>query len=171
MAAAAEGYDSIELLKRYTTATMGPAQGKLETVNTVAVLAEARGESIAEVGTTVWRPPYVPITLGALGDKIALITPGQKGTYVTDVVDSIANSEKIVKLARGSDHLFIEAVFLDQDREQAKKKHHLTARQAGHLAALAQAKQFTVFHFSPRYTEQEWRLQQEAAAAYRSGSR
>lgn len=70
VAAAGEGYDSVELLKRFTTATMGPAQGKLETVNTVAVLAEARNETIAEVGTTVWRPPYAPITLGALGGRI-----------------------------------------------------------------------------------------------------
>ncbi len=68
--AAAEGFDSVELLKRFTTATMGPSQGKLETVNTVAVLAEARGETIAEVGTTVWRPPYAPVTLGALGGRI-----------------------------------------------------------------------------------------------------
>lgn len=70
VSAANEGYDSVELLKRYTTATMGSAQGKLETVNTVAVLAEARGETIAEVGTTVWRPPYAPITLGALAGRI-----------------------------------------------------------------------------------------------------
>ena len=70
MAAAAEGYDSVELLKRYTTATMGPSQGKLETVNTVAVLAEARRQTISEVGTTVWRPPYAPITLGALAGRV-----------------------------------------------------------------------------------------------------
>ena len=70
IAAAREGYDSVELLKRYTTATMGPAQGKLETINTVAVLAEATGRTIAETGTTVWRPPYVPITLGALAGRI-----------------------------------------------------------------------------------------------------
>jgi sarcosine oxidase subunit alpha len=70
LAAAAEGYDSSELVKRYTTATMGPTQGKLETVNTVAVLAEATGRSIAELGTTVWRPPYAPITLGALAGRI-----------------------------------------------------------------------------------------------------
>ena len=66
MAAANEGYDSVELVKRYTTVTMGPAQGKLETVNAVAVLAEATGRTIDETGTTVWRPPYAPITLGAL---------------------------------------------------------------------------------------------------------
>ena len=68
--AAAEGYNSVELLKRYTTATMGPSQGKLETVNTVAVLAEAREQTIAEVGTTVWRPPYAPVTMGALGGRM-----------------------------------------------------------------------------------------------------
>ena len=67
--AAREGYDSIELVKRYTTVTMGPNQGKLETINAVATLAEARGETIEEVGTTVWRPPYAPITLGALGGR------------------------------------------------------------------------------------------------------
>ena len=70
VAAAHEGYDSVELAKRYTTATMGPSQGKLETVNTVAAIAEARGETIAEVGTTVWRPPYAPLTLGALAGRM-----------------------------------------------------------------------------------------------------
>ncbi|MGH8860680.1 MAG: glycine cleavage T C-terminal barrel domain-containing protein, partial [Jatrophihabitantaceae bacterium] len=69
-AAAAEGYDSSELVKRYTTATMGPTQGKLETVNTVAVLAEATGRAIEQLGTTVWRPPYAPITLGALAGRV-----------------------------------------------------------------------------------------------------
>jgi sarcosine oxidase subunit alpha len=57
LAAKKEGYDSIELAKRYTTATMGPAQGKLETVNAVAIMAAAPGNSIEETGTTVWRPP------------------------------------------------------------------------------------------------------------------
>ena len=69
VSAAAEGYDSIELVKRFTTATMGPSQGKLETVNLVAVLAEANGTTIEETGTTVWRPPYAPITLGALAGR------------------------------------------------------------------------------------------------------
>lgn len=70
LSAATEGFDSVELVKRFTTATMGPSQGKLETVNTVAVLAEARGETIEEVGTTVWRPPYAPISLGALAGRV-----------------------------------------------------------------------------------------------------
>jgi sarcosine oxidase subunit alpha len=69
VSAAREGYDSVELLKRYTTATMGPSQGKLETINTVAVLAGANRSTIAETGTTVWRPPHVPISLGALAGR------------------------------------------------------------------------------------------------------
>ena len=68
--AAAEGFDSVELVKRWTTATMGSAQGKLETANTVATLAEATGSTIAEVGTTTWRPPYAPVTLGALAGRM-----------------------------------------------------------------------------------------------------
>jgi len=70
VAAAREGYDSIELVKRFTTVTMGPSQGKLETVNAVAVLAEAVGSTIGDLGTTVWRPPYVPISLGALAGRV-----------------------------------------------------------------------------------------------------
>ncbi|WP_027944578.1 2Fe-2S iron-sulfur cluster-binding protein [Amycolatopsis taiwanensis] len=65
-----EGYDSAELAKRYTTATMGPLQGKLETINAIAAVAEASGRTIAETGTTTWRPMYVPVTLGALAGRI-----------------------------------------------------------------------------------------------------
>ena len=69
VAAVREGYDSAELAKRFTTATMGPAQGKLELVNTIAVLGEATGKDIGTVGTTVWRPPYAPLSLGALAGR------------------------------------------------------------------------------------------------------
>ena len=49
---------------------MGPAQGKLETVNAAAVLANSIGTPLAEIGTTIWRPPFAPITLGALAGRI-----------------------------------------------------------------------------------------------------
>ena len=65
-AAVREGFDLMELNKRYTTVTMGPIQGKLEVGNAVAVHAEATGMSIEDTGTTTWRPPYAPISLGAL---------------------------------------------------------------------------------------------------------
>jgi ribonuclease Z len=104
--------------------------------------------------------------LGELAAKIARITPGQKISYITDVVCNQSNSERIVELVKGSDHLYIEAAFLDTHKEIAAQKNHLTARQAGHLAALARVKQFTVFHFSPRYTGQTQLLQEEARQAY-----
>src|SRR5262249_17501304 len=62
--AAREGYSSVELLKRYTTLGMGPDQGKTSNVLGLALLAEATGRSIAELGTTTFRAPYTPVTFG-----------------------------------------------------------------------------------------------------------
>ncbi len=105
--------------------------------------------------------------LGELAKEIALITPGQKIAYIADVASNASNEEKIVSLAKDADHLFIEAAFLNKDREIARQKYHLTARQAGQLAAKAGAKQFSVFHFSPRYLGQENLLYEEALEAYK----
>jgi sarcosine oxidase subunit alpha len=63
--AAREGYQSVEHLKRYTTLGMGPDQGKLSSIIGLALLAEAIGRPIQDVGTTTFRPPYTPVTLGA----------------------------------------------------------------------------------------------------------
>ncbi|MCL4066800.1 sarcosine oxidase subunit alpha family protein [Pseudomonas sp. GX19020] len=64
--AAREGYVSVEHTKRYTTLGMATDQGKLSNINGLAVLAEALGEQIPRVGTTTFRPPYAPVTIGAL---------------------------------------------------------------------------------------------------------
>jgi sarcosine oxidase subunit alpha len=64
-----EGYSSIELAKRYTTATMGPTQGKYSAINAAAVHAEVTGRSVADTGIPTWRPPYTPVTLGALAGR------------------------------------------------------------------------------------------------------
>ena len=61
-----EGFESVEHLKRYTTLGMAADQGKTSNVNGLAIMAKARGISIGEVGTTRFRPPYTPVTLGAL---------------------------------------------------------------------------------------------------------
>jgi sarcosine oxidase subunit alpha len=63
--AAHEGYTSVEHLKRYTTLGMGPDQGKTSNLIGLALLGEATGRTIAEVGTTTFRPPYTPVTFGA----------------------------------------------------------------------------------------------------------
>lgn len=108
----------------------------------------------------------VTLPLGELSERTALITPGQIIAYVTDVRFTGENAEKILRLAKDADHLFIEAPFLHEDAAMADQKRHLTARQAGMLAGMAGAKQFTIFHFSPRYEDAEARLYAEADVAY-----
>ncbi len=61
-----EGYDHVELAKRYTTTGMATDQGKLSNINAIGLLAEARGISPADVGTTTFRPFYTPVSFGAL---------------------------------------------------------------------------------------------------------
>ena len=64
--AAREGYVSVEHLKRYTTLGMGTDQGKTSSINGLAILADITAVQIPEVGTTTFRPPYTPVTLGTL---------------------------------------------------------------------------------------------------------
>ncbi len=61
--AARENFTSVEHLKRYTTLGMATDQGKTSNVAGLAAMAELRGLSIPEVGTTTFRPPYVPVPL------------------------------------------------------------------------------------------------------------
>ena len=109
---------------------------------------------------------HISYELGWLSREIAAITSGQKITYITDAVFSQANIDKMVVLTKGSDHLFIEAAFLEAHRHIAEDKYHLTAWQAGTLAAMAGVRQFTIFHYSPRYTGQDKLLSEEAVQAY-----
>ena len=67
--AAREGYESVEHAKRYTTLGMATDQGKLSNINGLAVLAQALDEDIPRVGTTTFRPPYTPISMGAIAGE------------------------------------------------------------------------------------------------------
>lgn len=63
---AAEGFKSVEHMKRYTTQGMAPDQGKSSNIGALAVLADATGKGIPETGTTTYRPPFTPVALGTL---------------------------------------------------------------------------------------------------------
>jgi sarcosine oxidase, subunit alpha len=65
-----EGYDNIELLKRYSTFGMGPSQGKHSNLNAARILARLRGESLVASGLTTARPFTNPVSLGHLAGKI-----------------------------------------------------------------------------------------------------
>ncbi|WP_417603711.1 sarcosine oxidase subunit alpha family protein [Primorskyibacter flagellatus] len=67
--AAREGYESVEHTKRYTTLGMATDQGKLSNINGLATLSNALGEAIPQVGTTTFRPPYTPISMGVIAGE------------------------------------------------------------------------------------------------------
>jgi sarcosine oxidase, subunit alpha len=64
-----EGFDHIEHLKRYTTCGMAVDQGKTSNLNALQAVAAMTSKSAAEVGTTTFRPPFTPVTLGALAGR------------------------------------------------------------------------------------------------------
>ncbi len=64
--AAQEGFESVEHAKRYTTLGMATDQGKLSNINGLAILSKSLDADIPDVGTTTFRPPYTPISLGAI---------------------------------------------------------------------------------------------------------
>src|SRR5207244_1482786 len=75
-----------------------------------------------------------------------------------------APAAAIVRPAAGADLCFCEAPFLEEDLEQAARRYHLTARQAGALARAAGVRRLQVFHFSPRYEGRYGEIVSEAQA-------
>ena len=64
-----EGFESVEHLKRYTTLGMGTDQGKTGGINAVRLMAGLRGIEMSTAGTTTFRPPYTPVSIGALAGR------------------------------------------------------------------------------------------------------
>lgn len=133
--------------------------------------AVGRGDSDDTMIPVEWREPN-PVApavrpLGELKREVLEIAPGRKLAYVVDAAFIPANAEKIVNLARDAEILFIETPFLHADQEQARARHHLTARQAGTLARQAGVKRIVPLHFSPRYSGRGRELEREALAAFR----
>jgi sarcosine oxidase subunit alpha len=69
--AARENYRSVEHLKRYTTTGMGTDQGKTSNINALWLLGAYTDRAPAELGTTRFRPPFAPVTLGAIAGRRA----------------------------------------------------------------------------------------------------
>ena len=131
------------------------------------VVAEAPDDTIV---VARWReaerPVERPFELGFLRRSVLDVVKGDRIAYVTDVVWTEANVDAITALARDAELLFIEAAFLDRERDRAAARRHLTARQAGTIARLAAARRVVPFHFSPRYAAEEAALYFELDAAF-----
>jgi sarcosine oxidase, subunit alpha len=67
--AAKEGFDNIELMKRFTTVGMGPSQGKHSNMNAIRILAKIRDLPVEKIGSTTSRPFFHPTPVGHLGGR------------------------------------------------------------------------------------------------------
>ncbi|MBN1579082.1 MAG: ribonuclease Z [Anaerolineae bacterium] len=108
----------------------GPERGKL-----------VRGQAITLADGTIVRPEDV------LGPE----QPGARLVFVGDT----STTKNLVQVAENADALVIEATYLDQDRDMARKFGHLTARQAAELARDAHVTALILTHISRRYYERD----------------
>lgn len=117
-----------------------------------AILAGAAGDTPIRVE---WRDRQgdhaVTRQVSDLSRLVLDVAPGQRIGYVTDLRYTEANVQVLTALMPGVDRLFIESVFLDEDKAHGLRKNHLTAAQAGWIARAVGARAVTPFHFSPRY--------------------
>jgi len=106
-------------------------------------------------------------SLGEIKRRVLEAVPGQRVCYVTDVAGHEDNRRGLISFLHEADVAFIEAVFLEEDREHAERKAHLTATQAGSIAHEACVKTAVPFHFSTRYFPEERALREEFERSYR----
>jgi ribonuclease Z len=106
------------------------------------------------------------LSLGTLRQSAMQCVPGQKIAYISDVACHADNLQRIARLVVDADLLYIEATFRECDVDEARRKYHLTTRQAGSIARRSGAREIVPFHFSPRYTDCEDALVSEARAAF-----
>ena len=152
-------------------AAMGLATGAWLRTLKHAVLASVPDETPIDL---VWRDRdgehAERRSVGELRPLVLDTIPGRRIGYVTDLRFTPDNVERLALLLDGVDVLHIESVFLDRDRDQALRKNHLTARQAGEIARRVGAKKVVPFHFSPRYRGDEAELRREVEAARRDAA-
>lgn len=126
--AAREGYQSVEHLKRYTTLGMGTDQGKLSNINALALMAEQLSKSIVDTGTTKFRPPYTPVTIGAWAGN-------ETGKHLTPTRRSPLHPWH---QAQGSNFTISGAWLRPTDyRRQGESKREAAIREAAHVRQYA----------------------------------
>ncbi|CAM2169884.1 ribonuclease Z [Paraburkholderia sacchari] len=132
-----------------------------------AVLTGAPEEAPIQV---LWRDRHgdhaMTRQVAELRHLILAIVPGRRIGYVTDLRYTESNVETLFQLMHDVDQLFIEGVFLDEDKAHGLRKNHLTARQAGLIARRIGARAVVPFHFSPRYEGRSAELIAEVQAAW-----
>ncbi len=91
---------------------------------------------------------------GQVVDPEEVLGPWKKGTRLVHIGD-VGETRDLISVSEGADALVIEATYLDEEAEMAKKYAHLTARRAAELAVKAGVKQLILTHISRRYREKD----------------
>lgn len=113
--------------------------------------------------------PLAPVSLpdgrevaaGELADELAIITPGKKLAYATDLADTDKNRQHLVALAQHAHTFFCEAPFMEAESDHATRNGHLTTRACGEIASAAEVAHLVPFHFSRRYSDDPQPLYEE----------
>ncbi len=87
----------------------------------------------------------------ALAAELALIRPGKRLVYATDLADTADNRERLIRFAHNAHTLFCESPFINRDILHAKRNGHLTTSACGEIASAAGVGRLVTFHFSRRY--------------------
>ncbi len=102
-----------------------------------------------------------------LSEGVVRRSRGQRFSYIMDIAPTDENIQRAIDFVRGSDALLIEAYFLEEDRERAIQRRHLTAALAGKLAREASVKEVFPLHVSPKYKGSEDRVLKELYENFR----
>ncbi|MCP4120012.1 MAG: hypothetical protein GY737_32375 [Desulfobacteraceae bacterium] len=102
---------------------------------------------------------------GPLADDLLLVSPVYKLVYATDLADTPANRNRLIRFAQNAHTLFCEAAFTQDHKEKAASSGHLTARACGEIANAANVNQVIPFHFSKRYESRPWLIYDEVKSS------
>jgi ribonuclease Z len=146
---------------------MGLATGAWLRTLKAAVLAGAPDETPIDLAWVDAQGAHLDRrTVGELRPLVLDTVAGRRIGYVTDLRFTQANVAQLEALLADVDLLYIESVFAQSESEHARRKNHLTARQAGEIARRLRARKVVPFHFSPRYRGGEHLLRAELLAAW-----
>lgn len=98
---------------------------------------------------------------------IAMLTDGQKISYLTDISPDEENISKAIELVKDSDTLYCEAYYLHEELGRAMERSHLTAKTTGEIARRANVKNLVLMHLSPKYRDNSDLIEEEAMKEYR----
>lgn len=104
-------------------------------------------------------------TVAEIVKELAIISPGRKLAYATDLADTAKNRDSLIKLSTGASALFLEAGFTNDDANQAEATQHLTTRACGEIATAARVERLIPFHFSKRYEKELGKVYDEVKSA------